>query len=168
MTRALVAIFTATLVTFVVAGCGGSSNGSEPVDYAAHAFDGGGAVSTAGLRGKPLLLTSWATWCGVCKTELPKVERFFKQHQRRGLQVVAVNINAEGASYQAKRMASTAGLTMPLWVDPDNVYTGVFRGVGVPTTVLLDADGRIVHVWQGELNPSDPAVVETIEATLPA
>jgi len=125
-------------------------------------------VSTADLRGKPLLLTSWATWCAVCKTELPKIERLYKRQRSHGLQIVAVNVNAEGASYMVRRIASSLGLTMPLWSDPDNAYTAKFHGVGVPTTVLLDADGRIAQVWQGELNPDDPATAEAIEAVLPA
>ena len=165
---AVVSAVAVAAAAVALAACGGSSTSSTPVEYAAHAFEGGDGVSTADLRGKPVLLTSWATWCAVCRTELPKVERFYEQHRQRGLQVVAVNINAEGPTYQVKRMASSAGLTMPLWTDPDNAYTGVFRRIGVPTTVLLDADGRVVHIWQGELNPADPAVVKTIEQTLPA
>jgi thiol-disulfide isomerase/thioredoxin len=146
-------------------GCGGAVNGGDPIDYSAQSFDGAD-VSTVDLRGKPALLTSWATWCAVCKTELPKLERFTHTPEARGLQVVVVNVNAEGATYMVRRMASQLRLTMPTWADPDNNYTGFFRGVGVPTTVLLDAQGRVTHLWQGSLDVDDPETIAEIRATL--
>ena len=160
----LLAVLTAVLLS----GCGSDGTPAGPVAYGARTFDGDAAVSVESLRGNPALLTSWATWCSVCKTELPALERLFRETGPRGLQVVAVNVNAEGPSYAVRRMASQAGLTMPIWSDPENAFTGTFRGVGVPTTVLLDGEGRVLHTWQGPLDTQDPATLETIDQALSA
>ena len=85
-----------------------------------------------------------------------------------GLEVVAVNVNADGASPMARRMASSLGLTMPVWGDQDNDFTARFAGVGVPTTVLLDRQGRLVRTWQGGIDVTDDATLALLRTTAAA
>jgi len=155
------------VVGLALAGCGASrSGGGKPVVYSAHSLDGSHAVSTAQLRGKPVLLTTWATWCTACREELPEVEQLYERDRPRGLQVVAVNLNGEGVSFRARQLIAGMGLTMPIWSDPDDRFSARFRAIGVPTSVLLDASGHVVRIWQGGIDPGNREHVGVVEQTL--
>ena len=141
---------------------------SEPVDFRARSFDGEQARSTRELRGRPALLTSWATWCTECRYELPQLERLWREQRDQGLQVVAVNVDTTGGVGPPGRAADAYGLTMPLWSDESNSFTSFFGGIGVPTSVLLDERGRIVHVWKGAVDFEDPSQTSPITSLLQA
>ncbi len=148
-------------------GCGSDvAQKRGPVDYRADAVTGSGPATTAALRGKPALLTTWATWCPPCRKELPKLQRLYERERARGLQVVAVNIDGDGPSVLVRRMIGSLGLTMPIWSDPDNRFRDEFHGIGVPTSVLLDRHGRVVRVWQGGADPRSSDTARAIGRAL--
>ncbi len=150
-------------------GCAGSGGDGEAVDYQAEELRTGEPVDLADLAGDPVLLTSWATWCEPCQEELPAIEAFYQDRLDDGLQVVAVNVNAIGPDEPAiEPMADGLGLTMPLWRDPDNRFAVAFDGVGVPTNVLVDADGAILRTWAGAIDVTDPEVVDAVDDALDA
>ena len=80
--------------------------------------------------------------------------------------MVAVNVNASGVDFRARRMISSLGLTMPVWSDPDDRFSVQFRAVGVPTSVLLDRNGRAVRIWQGGFDPANQADAQVVEQAL--
>lgn len=149
----------------------GAAHGSATVaaaptapDYSARRLGGAETVSLQNLRGKPVLLNSWATWCAECRTELPAIQRLAETYRDRGLQVVGVNVDEGGPiAFAAQR-----GLTFPMVHDEHTRYQAAFRAVGVPQTELISASGRLLKVWQGVFDPTDPANVALIEAQLPA
>jgi thiol-disulfide isomerase/thioredoxin len=118
----------------------------------------GRSVSVADLHGRPALLTSWATWCHNCKTLLPGLQSLAETQGDHGLQVIAVNVNALGSDGEVASVERDYGMTMPRWRDADDDFTHEFRARGVPTSVLLDADGRVVQQWPGGIPLDDPAV----------
>ncbi|MFN8112788.1 MAG: TlpA disulfide reductase family protein [Solirubrobacterales bacterium] len=154
------------IVALVIFDKGEPPGGGEPVTYSARSFDGGEKVSTDDLRGSPALLTSWASWCTECRTELPQLEDFWKSKDSNGLQVVAVNLDSTGGDGPAARAAAEFGLTMPIWSDTDGRFTGYFHGIGVPMSVLLDGDGEVVKVWQGPIDFSDAKAMAPIHEVL--
>lgn len=137
-----------------LAGCSTSSSTSAP-EYEVRDRRGT-AVSMADLRGSPALLTSWATWCKECKTLLPALERFHEEQGPDGVQVVAVNVNAPGSEGDVLDLEREYGMTMARWRDVDNDFTQAFRSRGVPTSVLVDADGTVVRRWPGGIEIDDP------------
>lgn len=149
------------------AGAGSGTAVKAPVEYSAQAFDGSGRVSVADLRGRPVLLSSWATWCEACKDELPAQERFWQAHRSGPLAIVAVNLDTQGESRGASQMARKLGLTMTLWRDRGNAFSTVFRAVGVPTSVLLDSSGRPVRTWAGPVDLTDPQTVRLLTGGSP-
>ena len=158
---------TLAVIVLALAGCGGSTGeGGKPVVFQARSSDGSRVVSTVALRGQPVLLTTWATWCTACREELPAVERLYARERARGLRVVAVNVNADGVGYRAKELVASLGLTMPVWSDPGHAFSAQFTAIGVPTTVLLDASGRVVRIWQGGIEPGRESDVAVVERTL--
>ena len=145
---------------------GGATSG-DAVDYAAVDQATGEPVDLASLEGQPVLLTSWATWCGPCTEELPAIQELYEDRRDEGFEVVAVNVNAAGPDEPAiEPMAEELGLTMPLWRDRDNRFASTFGGVGVPTNVLVDADGTLVRTWQGAIDVEDEDFLATLDEAL--
>ncbi len=160
-------IVAALTVALSLAACAGSGSSADAIDYSAESFPSGEAVSTADLRGDPLLLASWATWCVECEEEMPALERFWRDRRDDGLQVVAVNLNAPGpAEDRIATMAADWGLSMPQWRDADNDFTSAFDGVGVPMVVLLDAEGAIVGTWHGAVDFEDADFLAAVDAAV--
>ncbi len=106
---------------------------------------GGGAdVSLSSLRGKPLVLNLWASWCGPCRDELPLFQRLHEAFGSR-LTVLGVEINDQQPA-KAPALASDTGVTYPLLADPDASLRVPLEVMGLPQTVLVAADGRMVSV----------------------
>ena len=136
----------------------------EPIlKYSAVSFPAGRPVATADLRGKPALLTSWATWCTVCPAELRQLELYRRAHRASALQIVAINVDGEDSAQTALEWTKKLDLSYALWRDPTDRFTAVVGGVGVPTSVLLDARGKVVRRWQGRINLSEAETLDSIE-----
>lgn len=155
----------AAAVAVLLAGCGGATS-EAPAAFSATALRTERAVSLADLRGRPALLTSWATWCLECRDELPRLEAYWRARRADGLQVVAVNVDVTGSRGRAVGMAERFGLSMPLWRDEDDAFTATFDGLGVPMTVLLDREGRVASVWQGVVDFTGREVSGAVDAAL--
>ena len=138
-----------------------------PVAYSAQALRSNATVSVKEFRGDPVLLTSWATWCSECRAEMPRIESFWRAHMHDGLHVVAVNLDGAGpGSRNIEAEIRDWGLTMPVWRDQGNQFNQVFGGLGVPISVLLDSNGKVVHTWQGAIDPSDKAFTRIVDPVL--
>lgn len=146
---------------------GGTSATAGPVapDYSARRLGGTETVALRDLRGKPVLLTSWATWCSECRTELPAIQRLAETYRDKGLQVIGVNVD-EGGDAGPLAFAAQRGLTFPMVHDERTQYQAAFRAVGVPQTELISASGRLVKVWQGVFDPTDPDNARLIESSV--
>ncbi len=101
----------------------------------------GAAVDTATLRGRPLLLNFWATWCPPCDEEMPDLETLYRQEDATGVLVLAVNLQetpAQVAAYAAQR-----GFNLPLWLDEKGELAKQLDVTYLPTTFFVDAEGII-------------------------
>ncbi|HUL85421.1 MAG TPA: TlpA disulfide reductase family protein [Actinomycetota bacterium] len=138
-----------------------------PVSYSALALRSDATVSVDQFRGDPVLLTSWATWCTECQAEMPRMEAFWRAHRHDGLHVVAVNLDSVGpGSRNIEAEIQGWGLTMPVWRDQDDRFNVAFGALGVPVSVLLDPGGKVVHIWQGAINPSDEAFTRIVDPVI--
>ena len=106
---------------------------------------GGGAdVTLSSLRGKPLVLNLWASWCGPCRDELPLFQRL---HAQAGSRLVVVGVDIDDRQpAKALALASDTGVTYALLADPDASLQVPLEVMGLPQTVLVAADGRVVSV----------------------
>ncbi len=103
---------------------------------------GGSDVRLAGLRGRPHVVNLWASWCGPCKHELPALQ---DAHEQLGDAVGFVGVDyADPDPDAALELAADAGVTYPLVVDPDESVRKTLGVIGLPQTVFVDADGRVV------------------------
>jgi thiol-disulfide isomerase/thioredoxin len=104
------------------------------------------ARTIAGLRGRPVIVHFWASWCGPCQKEAGELARLSGQ---LGGRAALVGVDYTDAAGSARRFIARHGWHFPILADPDG-HTGDAYGLaGLPTTFLVDADGRIVRRLTG-------------------
>jgi thiol-disulfide isomerase/thioredoxin len=99
----------------------------------------GAAVQLSSLRGKPVVLNFWATWCGPCRVELPSFAAFAQSHPEIPVLGIAVESGDAVRLAAAKR---ALGIPYPVLIADTQVVRD-YAITSFPTTVILDADGRI-------------------------
>ena len=108
----------------------------------------GKRVSLADLKGKPVLLNFWATWCTPCKVEMPWFEDFQKKYAAQGLQVVGINEDDDAQSAevksQIKKTLERTGVDYTILMS-DKKVGDAYGGLDVlPATFFIDRSGKIV------------------------
>jgi thiol-disulfide isomerase/thioredoxin len=154
-TARLVAAATLTMASVVVAGCsGGGSSQPNAEDLAALSFTrfDGTPAGFADYEGQPLVVNFFASWCEPCKTELPDLQSV---HEDVGDRVAFLGIDTKDTVEDGRAMADAAGLTYDLARDPSGSVVTALGGVGMPTTVLVSADGDVVASHTGALEASE-------------
>ncbi len=126
---------------------------AEPLPAFAFEQLEGGRLDLAALRGKPVLINLWASWCGPCVREMPMLAD--AQRERPDVQFVFLN-QGEAPAVVAKWLASQRLTLRHVAIDEQRQASAVFRQAGYPTTLLFDGSGRLVAKRTGEL--SQPAL----------
>jgi peroxiredoxin len=110
----------------------------------------GDTVSLADYRGKKTVVVSyWASWCGPCKVELPELREFYKRYHKAdaNFEILAISIDEEKAN--AGKYAAAEKLPFPILFDPQSKTADAYSVEGIPTTFVIDKDGKIVHAHVG-------------------
>lgn len=117
---------------------------------------GGQPIRLAQYRGKVVMLNFWATWCTPCREEMPAIQQLYNRHKAQGFIVVGLSVDAEGASV-VKPFAKEHGLTFPIGLDPQMTIAEKFSVRALPSTFLIDKEGKILAMALGprEWNNSD-------------
>jgi thiol-disulfide isomerase/thioredoxin len=131
----------------LVTACGAAVEERAP--YGATDLRTGAAVSVADLAGAPALLVSWTTWCTECDELLSGLADFADSPAAEGVEIVAVNLDAADVEAEIYAKLTEHSIDTALWRDRRNEFKRVFGAIGVPTTVLLDADGGVVATFPG-------------------
>lgn len=112
---------------------------------------GGGAPAfrarVAALRGRPVVVNQWASWCGPCRTEFPL---FAAAARRLEGQVAFIGVNSQDSADAARRFLKRNPVPFPHYADPDGKVGRVFRGGrAMPTTAFYRADGTLAFTHVG-------------------
>lgn len=122
----------------------------------------GETVSLAEMRGRPVLINFWATWCGPCRVEMPALQSATERHADEGLTVLAVN--AMEPADQVQDYMNELELTFPAVLDPDGDIIDLYGVRVFPTTVVVGSDGRVLAQHFGAL--TDELIDEYVELAL--
>jgi len=98
------------------------------------------------LRGHPVVVNLWASWCGPCRFEIPFIQRQFLEH---GTRVAFLGVNSDDSESGARGMAADLPMPYPSVVDPRANLAGRLGARGLPVTVFYDREGRRRYVHQG-------------------
>jgi cytochrome c biogenesis protein CcmG/thiol:disulfide interchange protein DsbE len=126
----------------------------------------GDSVSLADQKGKVVLLNIWATWCHPCRDEIPDLRKIHAQYKDRGLELVGVSVDADGAEQNIRDFMKEFEMTYPVWLDPAERISARFLTIGVPTTFLIDRDGILRWRRTGPVAVGDTSLTNAIERAL--
>jgi len=165
-----IALAIAAATALLAAGCGSSAGGDyggEHPDYTkalagspaplaalhgqANRLLGGGQDAYEArlreLRGYPVVVNVWASWCGPCRLELPLLQRAAARYGKR---VAFLGIDSQDSDDAARTFLGEAPVPYPSYTDPDEEITAsVGANLGLPDTVFYDRRGEPVHLKQG-------------------
>jgi peroxiredoxin len=106
-------------------------------------------MTLSALRGQPVVLNFWATWCGPCRVEMPAFEAAYRENQPRTLTVMAINY-AEPRQLVLD-FGDELGLSFPLLLDPDGSVHELYQIRGYPSTMFIAPDGTLAAAHIGLL-----------------
>ena len=101
------------------------------------------------LRGTPVVVNVWGSWCGPCKQEAPELAA---AHRRFGREVQFVGVDVLDARGSARAYQERYGLTFPSVFDPPGAIRDGLGLLGQPTTLFYDASGKLVERWSGPIS----------------
>jgi len=128
----------------------------------------GRRMSLADFRGKQVLLNIWATWCGPCREEMPTLDRLQTRLGSPDFEVVALSIDREGIDVVREFYLELDLQALRIYVDTSTMAPINLNVLGIPTTLLLDRNGRELGRYTGPAEWDGEAAVSTIRDQLSA
>ncbi|MRR31464.1 TlpA family protein disulfide reductase [bacterium] len=122
------------------------------LDFTVKKLDGS-PVALSSLRGQVVLVNFWATWCTPCKEEMPLLQAYYDAHKEDGFVLVGINVSDDVEDAQA--FISQYGYTFPVWSDAAGNVLIDLNMNGLPASLVVDAQGRLVKRWIGPLAQED-------------
>ncbi|WP_162247131.1 TlpA disulfide reductase family protein [Rhizobacter sp. Root404] len=110
----------------------------------------GKAWSLAALKGRPVVLNFWASWCEPCRAEMPSLELLQTRHEKAGL--VILSVNYQEPAPKIKRFLETLPFSLPILLDREGEAAAAWTPRVFPTTVLIDRGGTARSSVLGELD----------------
>ena len=102
----------------------------------------GKKVELKQFKGKVVFLNFWATWCGPCKEEMPSMEALYQQFREKGFVFLTISVDYEGLK-PVKEFIEKQRYTFPVLLDPKSDTLDPFEVKGIPTTFIIDKNGRM-------------------------
>jgi cytochrome c biogenesis protein CcmG/thiol:disulfide interchange protein DsbE len=122
----------------------------------------GRPVSLSSLRGRPVLISFWATWCPICRSQMPTLQAAYERYRESGLAILGVAVREDQKTVAG--FAQGSGLAFPLLPDSEGAVAAIYRVRGIPTSLFVGPDGLVAARHVGPLTPE---ALEGYLATLP-
>ena len=128
----------------------------------------GKKISTADFKGKVVMLQFTASWCSVCRKEMPFIERDIWQKQKNNKQFMLIGIDLDEPVEKVKKFQEDIKITYPLALDPGGDIFGLIaeKKAGVTRNIILDKTGKIVYLTRLYKEDEFAEMVKVIETLL--
>ena len=101
-------------------------------------------------RGQVVMINFWATWCGPCRQEMPHLSKLYEKYRASGFVLMGVNVDDDARN--AVDLAAKLGVKFPVLLDTDKKVSKQYELITMPSTVLIDRDGKVRYVHRGYQN----------------
>ena len=106
-------------------------------------------VKLSELRGEVVMVNFWASWCAPCRQEMPLLEELYDRYADLGFTLLGVNVEEDSSA--ALDLLKEIPVTFPILLDTENRVSKLYNVVAMPSTVILDRDGKVRYVHKGYL-----------------
>jgi len=117
-------------------------------------------IRLSDYRGKPLIVNFWATWCPPCRAEMPSMQRAWEQVREEGIALIAINVGESAG--EIERFIEQVQVDFPLPMDTNSQVVQAWPVRGLPTTFVVDPEGRLAYKAAGEREWDDPALLDLV------
>ena len=117
-------------------------------DFTLRAMDGPN-MRLQEQRGRVVMINFWATWCGPCRQEMPHLNRLYEKYRASGFVLLGVNVDDD--TRNAAEVATKLGVKFPVLLDTDKRVSKLYDLSTMPSTVIIDRDGKVRYVHKGYL-----------------
>ncbi len=114
-------------------------------------------------KGQGVFLNFWGTWCKPCELEMPYMNNQYQYFKDKGVEIIAVDIDE--SEFSVKKFVDKHGLTFPVVIDEDSQVMNAYDVGNLPTTFLIDKDGKVVDIVNKTMSESD--VKQYMESIMP-
>lgn len=146
-------LFSPFLLAVLLIGCSGKKVETVKIGEPASDFSlpdqTGKVYSLAAHKGSVVLIRFWADWCPNCKEEMPKIDEVYRSLKDKGFQVLGVNVKQGEEAVSA--FVKEYKISFPTPMDKDAKVAKVYGVVGLPTTFIVDKDGKIREKVMGDM-----------------
>ena len=106
-------------------------------------------IKLSELRGEVVMINFWASWCAPCRQEMPLLEVLYKKYSDLGFTLLAVNVEED--SSKGDDLLRDIPVTFPVLYDNTNKVTKLYKVVAMPSTIIIDRDGKMRYLHRGYL-----------------
>lgn len=149
--RILRSLAATALATFALAGLTPAIAATPVANAVAPDFTLRGAdgrnVRLDELRGQVVLVNFWATWCGPCREEMPRLETLYEKYRKSGFVLLGVNVDDD--PHAALATAAKLNVSFPVLLDTDKKVSKLYQLNTMPSTIVIDRDGKMRFLHRG-------------------
>ncbi|MCH7320676.1 TlpA family protein disulfide reductase [Solibacillus sp. MA9] len=131
----------------------GLEKGNIAPDFTLYNLDGK-PLTLSDLKGKRVVLNFWTTWCPPCKAEMPHMQEYYEKYKEEdNVEIVGVNVTYDREKVErVEQFLKSYNITFPIVLEPDGSVTSQYKIITIPTTFMIDTEGRIQKQIIGPLD----------------
>lgn len=111
----------------------------------------GKAVKLSDMRGKPVVLNMWASWCGPCKSEMPGFQAMYEKYGE-DIHFMMINLTSQDNLGEAQTLIEQEGYTFPVYFDKDSSTTASYSTGSIPMSFFINSKGELVTYAVGAID----------------